>query len=60
MKCYKIDVKVGSYRTEVWTHGYSEDDAIKNAVQYIRDSFGIKTAYTVYSVENIQQIKVTF
>ena len=54
MKGYKIDVKVGSYRTEVWTHGYSEQNAIKNAVQYIRDSFGIKTAYTVYSVKNIQ------
>ena len=56
MKVYKIAVKVGSYRTEVWTHGYSEEDAIKNAIQYIRDSFDIKTAYTVYSVENILSI----
>lgn len=53
MKNYKIDLKVGSYRTEIYTHGYSEDNAINNAVQYIRDNFGIKTAYVVYNVKII-------
>ena len=53
MKNYKINLKVGSYRTEVYTHGFSEENAINNAVQYIRDNFGIKTAYTVYNVEII-------
>lgn len=53
MKSYKIDLKVGNYRTEVWTHGHSEEQAINNAVQYIRESFGIKTSYTVYGIEII-------
>lgn len=53
MKNYKIDLKVGSYRTEVYTHGFSEEDAINNAVQYIRDNFNIKTAYAIYNVEII-------
>lgn len=53
MKSYKIDLKVGSYRTEIWTHGRTEKEAINNAVQYIRDGFGIKTAYTVYNIEEL-------
>ena len=52
MKSYKIDLKVGSYRTEVFVRACSEEQAINNAVQYIRESFGIKTACTIYSVES--------
>lgn len=51
MKSYKIDLKVGSYRTEVFVRGRSEGHAINNAVHHIRESFGINTSYTVYSVE---------
>ena len=45
MKTYKIDLRVGNYRTEVWTKGRTEEEAINIAVQHIREGFGIKTAY---------------
>ena len=53
MKSYKINLKVGSYKTEVFANGRTEEEAINIAVQYIRESFGIKTAYIVYSIEEI-------
>ena len=53
MKRYKIDLKVGSYRTEVFVVGRTEEDAINIAVQYIRAGYGIKTAYKVYSIESL-------
>ncbi len=53
MKSYKIDLKVGNYRTEVWTHGWTEEEAIHNAVSYIRESSGINRAYIVYSIETL-------